>query len=292
MTGDELLSEAMALGSPGEGARLLGRGGLYLYTASWPSQPEHRVYEPAFGLILQGAKSVRADGASLTFQAGQSLLIGTDLAVLTRVVEASPARPYALLGVRPDMALLRELAAGEPASSDPVIGAAPFAAQAADAQVLAAMGRLLRLAREPRAERALAPLALREVHWWMLEGPHGALLRRLVSADGPASRIAGITAAIRADPARPLRVPDLARDAGMSPSAFHAHFRRLTATTPLQFQKRLRLIEARARLRAGSGVGEAAFAVGYESPTQFSRDYRRAFGTAPREDRAEPLAAE
>ena len=290
MTGDELLQEALALGGPGEGARLLGQGGLYLYTASRPSRPEHRVYEPAFGLILQGVKSVRAGGPPITFGAGQSLLIGTDLAVLTRVVEASPARPYALVGVRPDMALLRELVAGEPAPSEPE--GAPIAAQAADAQVLAAMGRLLRLAGDPRAERALAPLALREVHWWMLEGPHGALLRRLARADGPAARIAGITAASRADPALPLRVPDLARDAGMSPSAFHAHFRRLTATTPLQFQKRLRLIEARARLRAGSGVGEAAFAVGYESPTQFSRDYRRAFGTAPSEDRGRPLAAE
>jgi transcriptional regulator GlxA family with amidase domain len=125
----------------------------------------------------------------------------------------------------------------------------------------------------------------------MLEGPHGPLLRRLARADGPAARIMAVTASIRADPARPLRVPDLARGAGMSPSSFHAHFRRLTASTPVQFQKRLRLIEARARLRGGAGVGEAAFAVGYESPTQFSRDYRRAFGVAPREERT-ALAAE
>ncbi len=289
MTGDDLLRDALALGGPGEGPRPLGTGGLWLYTARRPSPPEHRVYEPSFGLILQGAKAVRAGDRAVTFRAGQSLLIGVDLAVLAGVTEASPARPYVVLSVRPDMALLRELAADE--GTPPDRGAATFATRGTDAEVLGAMGRLLALVRDPRAERALAPLALREVHWWMLEGPHGPLLRRLMRADGAAARIARATAAIRADPSRPLRVEALAREAGMSPSAFHAHFRSNTATTPLQFQKRLRLIEARARLRAGQGVGAAAFAVGYESPTQFSRDYRRAFGVTPRDERA-ALAAE
>lgn len=289
MTGDDLLRDALALGGPGEGPRPLGAGGLWLYTARSPSPPEHRVYEPSFGLILQGAKSVRVGKRAITFHAGQSLLIGVDLAAMAGVTEASPARPYAVLSVRPDMALLRDLAADGAAPPDR--GAATFAARDTDAAILAAMGRLLALVRDPRAEGALAPLALREVHWWMLEGLHGPLLRRLMRADGPAARIARATAAIRADPSRPLRVEALARAAGMSPSAFHAHFRSVTATTPLQFQKRLRLIEARARLRAGQAVGPAAFAVGYESPTQFSREYRRAFGIAPREERA-PLAAE
>jgi AraC-like DNA-binding protein len=117
------------------------------------------------------------------------------------------------------------------------------------------------------------------------------MLRRLLRADGPAARIAQAVAVIRSEPSRTVRVGDLAEEVGMSPSAFHAHFRQVTATTPLQFQKRLRLIEAQARLRAGSSVTEAAFAVGYQSPTQFSRDYRRSFGVAPRAER-NLLAAE
>ena len=147
------------------------------------------------------------------------------------------------------------------------------------------MARLVALTVQPRAQMALAPLALRELHWWLLESAQGPMLRDLARADGRGARIARAVALIRANLARPLRVADLARVAGMSPSAFHQHFRAVTATTPIQFQKRLRLLEAQARLRAGSTVGQAAFAVGYESPTQFSRDYARAFGHPPREDR-------
>ncbi len=287
----ELTAAAMAVAGRQEGNRPVGDGGLLLYRASRPSPPEHRVYLPVLSLILQGAKSISTGDRDLAFRRGQSLLIGVDLAVQARVTQASPQAPYLALSVRPDMDLLRSLAAETSAPATPPLAGPTFGAEQADAMLLGAMGRLLAMAATPRVERALAPLTLREIHWWMLEGPHGPLLRRLIRADGPASRIAKAATSIRQDPSRPLRVPDLAREAGMSPSAFHAHFREVTASTPLQFQKRLRLLEAQARLRAGSSVTEAALAVGYESPTQFSRDYRRAFGLPPREDRT-PLAAE
>jgi AraC-like DNA-binding protein len=219
------------------------------------------------------------------------LLIGVDLAVLARVTEASPALPYLALSVRPDMDLLRELAAENPSSSRMMPEGPSFEAAAADGMLLAGMGRLLALSDNPRAERALAPLTRREIHWWMLEGLHGALLRRLLRVDAPAARIARAVASIRSDPSRTLRISDLAEEAGMSLSAFHAHFREVTATTPLQFQKRLRLIEAQARLQAGSSVTEAAFAVGYKSSTQFSRQYLRTFGVQPPSERTR-LAAE
>ncbi len=283
---DDLLKAALA--RPGvlaldNAAAELG-GGLLAYRAQRPQRPEHRVYEPAFALVLQGRKAVSAGDRMLEIGPGQSLLIGVDLAVTSRVTEA----PYLALSVRPDPALLRDIAAVPDSQGGRVLPdspALPVAILDADARLLDAMGRLLALLDSPRALSALGLQALREVHFWMLESRHGPLLCEIARIGGPAERIAKAVALIRADPAQPIRVPDLARRAGLSASAFHAHFRAVTATTPLQFQKRLRLIEARSRLRAGAPVSEAAFAVGYESPTQFAREYRRMFGSPPREAR-------
>jgi AraC-like DNA-binding protein len=286
-----LTAAALEAAGRQEGPQPVGEGGLSLYRVTRPSPPEHRVYQPVLSLILQGAKSISTGDRLLTFRQGQSLLIGVDLAVSARVTEASPALPYLALSMRPDMDLLRDLAADSPTPSRTAQENPFFEAAEADAMLLAAMGRLLALSANPRAERALAPLTRREIHWWMLEGPHGALLRRLLRVDAPAARIARAVALIRSDPTRTLRISHLAEEAGMSLSAFHAHFRAVTATTPLQFQKRLRLMEAQARLQAGSSVTEAAFAVGYQSSTQFSREYLRTFGVQPRSERTR-LAAE
>ncbi|MGJ3262839.1 MAG: AraC family transcriptional regulator N-terminal domain-containing protein [Salinarimonas sp.] len=288
---DALVIAAQAAAAGQEGSRPVGRGGLSLYRATRPSPPEHRVYQPVLSLVLQGEKSISSGERQLGFGRGQSLLIGVDLAVAARVTRADTAAPYLALSVRPDMDLLRALAAETAVrSAEPPGDGASFETAQADAMLRGAMGRLLALTPTPRAEAALAPLTLREIHWWMLEGPHGPLLRRLIRADGPAARIARAVALIRADPARAFRVADLAGAAGMSASAFHAHFRAVTATTPLQFQKRLRLIEARARVQAGAAVTDAALAAGYESPTHFSRDYRRLFGLPPRADRISAAA--
>jgi AraC-like DNA-binding protein len=260
-------------------------GGLLVYRATRVQAPEHRVYEPVLALVLQGQKTVSAGTRKLDIGPGQSLLIGVDLAVTSRVTVA----PYLALSVRPDPGLLREIAAlggPTPAPDLPSYPDPPVSVLEADVRLIEAMGRLVALLDTPRGLAVLGPQTLREIHFWMLEGPYGPLIRDLARIDGPAQRIARAIAAIRQDPAQPIRVPDLAREAGLSPSAFHAHFRSATATTPLQFQKRLRLIEARARLQAGAAVSDAAFATGYESPTQFAREYRRTFGTAPRATKA------
>jgi AraC-like DNA-binding protein len=260
-------------------------GGLYAYRALRVQAPEQRVYEPALSLVLQGKKSVLAGARQIEIGPGQSLLIGVDLAVTSRVTEA----PYLALAVLPDAGLLREIAASLgplPRRHLPDYPTPPVSVLPADLRLIEAMGRLLSYLDQPRSLAALGPQTLREVHFWMLEGPYGALLADLARIDGPAQRIARSIATIRQDPSRPIRVSDLARAAGLSPSAFHAHFRSATATTPLQFQKRLRLIEARAQLQAGAAVSEAAFAAGYESPTQFAREYRRSFGAPPRATKA------
>jgi AraC-like DNA-binding protein len=287
MLRDDLLHRVLSLPAVAgldNAAAPLG-GGLYAYRARRVQVPEQRLYEPALSLVLQGKKSVIAGARQIELGSGQSLLIGIDLAVTSRVTEA----PYLALAVLPDPALLREIAAASgplPPQHLPEYPQPPVSVLPSDARLIEAMGRLLSYLDSPRSLAALGPQTLREIHFWMLEGPFGALLLDLARIDGPAQRIARSIATIRQDPSRPIRVADLARAAGLSPSAFHAHFRSVTATTPLQFQKRLRLIDARARLQAGAAVSEAAFAAGYESPTQFAREYRRSFGTAPRATKA------
>jgi AraC-like DNA-binding protein len=143
----------------------------------------------------------------------------------------------------------------------------------------------MRLVDHPAPLRVLQAQLVREMHYWLMAGRHGAAIRRLGAADGHLRRVARAVALLRAEFARPLPVERLAAEAGMSPSSFHQHFRAATSLSPRQFQKRLRLIEAR-RLMLAEGIGAsgAAYAVGYESVPQFTRDYGRLFGSPPVRD--------
>jgi AraC-like DNA-binding protein len=240
------------------------------------------LYEPIFCLVLQGAKQALQGQRVVDFPKGHSIIVGIDLPTGARVVEASPKQPYVALALKLDMALIRELS-GEPRSggagdSDVV---AIMAAEA-DEAIVEAMGRLFALVDKPAALPVLHPLVMREIHYWLLCASHGALLRALAQADSHASRIAQAVGAIREGFEQPIVVANLASAVGMSVSAFHLHFKAITGTTPLQYQKRLRLIEARRLMQAErQSVSTAAFSVGYESPTQFSREYTRMFGIPP-----------
>ena len=140
--------------------------------------------------------------------------------------------------------------------------------------------------------QALAPLVLREIHFRLLRAQHGGMLRQLLLHESPASRISKAIALIRSGYKAPIAVADLAAAAGMSQSTFHEHFKSLTSTTPLQYQKELRLLEARRLLMSGGkSVASAAYDVGYESPTQFSREYARKFGIPPRDEKPAPAEA-
>jgi len=155
----------------------------------------------------------------------------------------------------------------------------------ADDQLIDSLGRYLGLARNPIEAKVLAPSILREIHFRLLMAPHGGMLRRLLRYDSNASRISRAISRIRRDYRNPLSIPDLASSCGMSESSFYKQFREITSTTPLQYQKQLRLLEARRLLSQGEySVAAAAFEVGYESPNQFSREYARVFGSAPRKD--------
>ncbi|WP_338768803.1 AraC family transcriptional regulator [Massilia sp. METH4] len=257
--------------------------GLATVRAFAPSGLQHAISKPLVCLVVQGSKNVTMGAQSFDFSAGDSLLVTADVPTVSQVTQASLAAPYLSLVLELDQALIAELAVQMGAA--PEGEHAPVRVSATDVEVADAALRLLRLLDRPAAVPVLHAQLVRELHYWLLVGRHGPALRRLGWPNGPAQRVARAVALLRAEFARPLPVERLAEVAGMSPSSFHQHFRAVTSLSPLQFQKQLRLIEARRLMLAeGATSSTAAFAVGYESVPQFTREYGRLFGTTPARD--------
>jgi len=274
--------------------------GLAILRETCPSPLRAAVSKPLVALVLQGAKRVAMGLETFDFGAGDSLLIAADVPTVSQVTAASPAQPYYSLVIELDPATIAALLADmTPAPLCAEAGLRPAAAVRVDpteTEVADSALRLLRLLDRPDALALLAQPLVRELHYWLLAGRHGAAIRALGAAGGHAQRIGRAVALIRAGFAGPLRVEQLAEAAGMSVSSFHVHFRGVTSLSPLQFQKQLRLIEARrAMLADGAPLAHAAFAVGYESVSQFTREYGRMFGRPPARDardaRARPRVA-
>lgn len=239
----------------------------------------HGIARPLVCLVLQGAKQVAIGDTCVTYRAGDSLLITADVPTISQVTVA----PYISLVLDLDPAVLGELSVQMSAAAPP---------EPTDAEVADTALRLMRLLERPAALPVLHAQLVRELHYWLLAGRHGKAIRRLGGPDGHAQRVARAVALLRAEFDRPLPVERLAAAAGMSASSFHHHFRAATSLSPLQFQKHLRLIEAR-RLMMSDGVSasSAAFAVGYESVSQFTREYGRMFGLPPMKDAAQMHAS-
>jgi AraC-like DNA-binding protein len=258
---------------------------LRLSRFSAPSDLVALVYEPSLCVVAQGAKEVLLADETYHLDPAGSLLVSVDLPVAARVVEASPDRPYLAVRISLEPAVVGELLAD--GITAPPLGptARGLAVTPVDPPLLDAVGRLVALLGSPQDVGPLAPLVLREITYRLLTGPQGLRLRQIALAGAPAQRIASAIRWLKEHFAEPLRIESLARHVRLSPSAFHLHFKGVTALSPLQYQKRLRLQEAR-RLLLGEGLdaAEAAFRVGYESPSQFSREYRRMFGAPPRRD--------
>ncbi|MDP9941019.1 AraC family transcriptional regulator [Ectopseudomonas alcaliphila] len=257
--------------------------GLTVIRALMPSGLDYAITRPLACLVLQGGKQVMMGTRTFNFGAGDSLLITADVPTVSQIVQASPEAPYISLVIDLNPALLTELM--EEMKSAPNEDGGPISNEPTDAEVAEAALRLMRLLGRPTSAAVLHASLLRELHYWLLVGRHGAAISRLGWPDGHAQRIARAVKVLRTEFTRPLTVEHLASVAGMSASSFHQHFRNQTSLTPLQFQKQLRLIEAR-RLMLGQGAtaSSAAFAVGYESVSQFSREYRRLFGLPPARD--------
>ncbi len=258
---------------------------LRLSRFSAPSELHALVYEPSLCVVAQGAKEVLLADETYRLDPAQSLLVSVDLPVAARVVEASPRRPYLAVRLALCPAVVGELLADGTAAPPAGPPARAIGVTPVEPPLLDAVCRLVALLDSPQDVGPLAPLVLREITYRLLTGPQGARLRQIASAGAPAQRIALAIRWLKEHFAGPLRVESLAKRVGMSPSAFHLHFKNVTAMSPLQYQKRLRLQEAR-RLLLGEGLeaAAAAFRVGYESPSQFSREYRRLFGAPPRRD--------
>jgi len=256
---------------------------LQILQQTFPSALEASLYEPVLCLILQGAKQVTIGDETLSFGPGECLLVTHDLPVCSRITSA----PYLALVLDVDVATIRELydEVAE-AALDSGRGRAAQTHQA-DSGLLDALRRYLALADSPGDAKVLGTLTAKEIHYRLLMAPFGGMLRNLIRHDSNASAVARAIGHIRGDISSPIAVPDLARRVGMSASSFHKHFKAVTATTPLQYQKELRLLEARRLLRTGgASVTTAAYDVGYESPSQFSREYVRKFGVPPSQDLA------
>lgn len=260
--------------------------GLIIMRSDHPKPPSHMISRPALCIVAQGAKWSMFGNNKLEYRAGQALLIGVETPSIGRVIEASPGEPCLVLAFELDLAIMRSVAEGldtpPKASGEPGRGVfvTNFQGPLADCAL-----RLVRLLDTPEAIATLQPIIMREICYWLLTGPHGGDVARLALAKSPSQRVIGAMHSLRSRFRQTVRIEELAAVAQMSTSAFHRQFKALTSLTPLQYQKQLRLLEARRLMISRAfNVEAAAFEVGYESPSQFSREYARLFGAPPKRD--------
>ncbi len=269
-----------------DGLALTPVPGLRMMCVERPAGDLHSVYRPLVCFVLQGAKRMTVGHEERVLSEGQSAIVAADMPVIGRIVEASPEAPYLAIAVELEMALLREVAAqvGD-SSSPPAAGMQTLFSVDTEGAMLDCASRLMQLLDRPHAVPILRSGIMRELHYWLLSGPHGLALWRLADPDAYAGRLAVAIAILRKEYRSRVSVERLAAAAAMSPTAFHKHFKRMTSLTPGQYQKRLRLIEARRlMLDEGFSASNAAFEVGYESVSQFTREYRRLFKAPPKQD--------
>ncbi|HEX6287657.1 MAG TPA: AraC family transcriptional regulator [Herpetosiphonaceae bacterium] len=262
--------------------------GLWLRRACAPTELGHGVSFPAFCVIAQGSKEVVLGDTRYRYDPAQYLIATAALPIASRITEASPERPYLSVVLKLDATLVGSVLveAGHLASRrQPTVTA--INVSSLDVSLLDAVVRLVRLVDTPSDAHFLAPLLKREIVYRLLRGAQGERLHQIVALGGSsvAHRIAEAIERLRHDFAQPMRIEDLARDLGMSVSGFHQHFRAVTAMSPLQFQKQLRLQEAR-RLMLGEGLdaASAGYRVGYGDASHFTREYKRLFGAPPMHD--------
>ncbi|WP_171049215.1 AraC family transcriptional regulator [Rhizobium sp. MHM7A] len=257
--------------------------GLSMIRATAPSELQYAINRPLVALVVQGGKRVTMGSQTFDFGAGDSLLIAADVPTVSQITRANAGVPYYSFVFELDPAVIKPLAVEMRAVQGSVDG--PVRVDPTEAEVAEAALRLLRVLDRPSVLPVLQEQLMRELHFWLLAGRHGSAIRSLGVIDSHAQRIGKAVALIRECYDQPLGVERLAEVAGMSVSSFHEHFRAITSLSPLQFQKQLRLIEARRMmLSEGQPVSNAAYAVGYESVPQFTREYGRMFGVPPVRD--------
>lgn len=262
--------------------------GLSLFRRDQPAPPVVCMIEPSLILVGRGEKRLWVGGEGYSYDHSRFLVTSLDLPANSEVVCARPEQPCVGLVLKLDVSILAEIIAqgGLPATRQRPVSTGAGIGTLSPA-LEDALDRLLALLDEPEAIPVLAPLILREIHFRLLNTDQGARLRQITAVDGQGYRITKAIDWLKLNYTAGLRIDELAARVQMSAPTFHHHFRQLTGMSPLQYQKWLRLNEARRlMLMERLDVSRAAFAVGYESPSQFSREYGRLFGSAPRRDMA------
>jgi len=269
-----------------DGKEATGVPGLCLYRKSAPTECTSAAYEPELIVFVQGEKRINVGGGTLVCNESTFLLTSIDLPVVSQVTKASREEPILALMLKLEMPTVREILSQEEFHvSETASVTRGMAVGETSVELLGACSRLLDLLDAPQDIPFLSNLIQREVFYRLLRGPQGKHLRAIATLGEQSNRTAKAIAWLRENYAKPLRVEDLASVAQMGVSTFHHYFRSLTAMSPLQYQKQLRLHTARIRmLMNGLDAASAAFEVGYESPSQFSREYSRFFGQPPMRD--------
>lgn len=260
--------------------------GLILARSAQMTERAHSVFKPAFCVIAQGSKQVLLGDELFRYDPGHYLISTVDLPIVSHIVEASDEEPYLSCRLNLDTTLVASIMMEsnieikKDSTSVKAMDVSPI-----DAHMLDAVVRLTRLLDTPDEIPVLAPLIIREMIYRLLRGEQGARLGHLLAAGGDTRRITRAIGQLRENIDQPLKIEQMARELGMSVSGFHHHFKSVTAMSPLQFQKQVRLQEAR-RLMLGDDLdaASAGFRVGYEDPSYFSRDYKKLFGAPPQRD--------
>jgi AraC-like DNA-binding protein len=282
----DLLARAIERHAHSAGDHVTALPALSLHRRNAPTEPVHCIYDFGLAVTTQGAKQVMLGAKVLNYGPGESMLTPIDLPLVAHITRATKLEPYLGLLLRLDVRSIA-LAVSEMklSRSDEDAAPAPISIERLDPALLDALHRLIEVLDHPQLLPCLAPLIQQEIIFRLLMGRHGSHLRKLVAAESPSPQIARVVAWIKQNFTEAIRMDELAAKANMSPSTFRQHFRDITRMSPLQFQKQLRLQEARQlMLNQNMDAGQAAIVVGYESASQFSREYNRLFGAPPQRD--------
>ncbi|MBV6649007.1 MAG: AraC family transcriptional regulator [Hoeflea sp.] len=286
MSLDHLISDtyrALSELDPGSSINLIQGLNLAIVCDQASDSVDRQVYEPLFCLVLQGRKEIVIGPRRIEMRPGSALIVSHDVPVATRVVEGTQQHPYLALVTRLDIAAIQSLYVEVAHELAPASTTSCIDAGEADEALIEAMKRLLAIRKRSLEAKVLGPLIHREIVFRLLQSHHGGMLREVLRFDGYAGRIAHAVRHIQDHYRERLVVSELAALSAMSLSAFHQQFKTVTGHSPLQYQKILRILEARRLLERGNKtVTDVALDVGYQSATQFSREFSREFGHPPR----------
>lgn len=270
----------------GQGRFETGMPGVNLVQSFQTIMPIPNMYRPSLCVVFKGAKEILFGETTLNYTEMECLVVSVEIPAIGRMVGTTPANPYLGVTIEFDSAILRDVMQQLASPPVPSTASSPcvFVGKV-DEPLAECLTRLVRLMQNAPAIPILFPAVMREIYYWLLAGPSGGEIAKLALPETHAERVARAITFVRDHFSELLRVEQLAEIARMSPSSFHHHFKTMTSMTPVQYQKQLRLLEARRLMLSNAvNVSEAAYQVGYESASQFSREYTRSFGVAPKRD--------